>query len=112
VREQGAVKGANGLEFGEPKPSASKRRAELPASTVEVLRVHLPTLEGRANPKSLVFPSLTADSLTAIIPKRSIQAAPGASRTAGLHVPSKAGSAARRAVLALLGFTNCRTIRC
>jgi integrase len=53
------VEGPNGLELGDTKTAASKRRMELPASTVEVLRAHLRTLQGKPNPKGLVFPSLT-----------------------------------------------------
>jgi integrase len=53
------VNGRNGLELGEPKTPASKRRSDLPATTVEVLREHLKKLDGKPNEYGLVFPNRT-----------------------------------------------------
>ncbi len=53
------VDGPNGLELGEPKTATSKRRCDLPASAIEVLREHKRATEGNLNEHGLVFPSKT-----------------------------------------------------
>ena len=50
---------ARGLELGEPKTATSKRRCDLPASAIEVLREHKRATEGNLNEHGLVFPSKT-----------------------------------------------------
>ncbi len=59
LRVSKALVDPNGLELGEPKTATSKRRCDLPASAIEVLREHKRATEGNLNEHGLVFPSKT-----------------------------------------------------